>query len=193
MWLRKLYQSDYVVLDTETTGTRRHSQVIEIAVLSKQGNVIFQSLLQPSTSIEPIATSVHGLSWKDVKDAPTFDQIASELYQCLQDKLVLAYNAAFDIRLLFQTARAFEIPFPRPEVACIMYCYSKVRGERTSRGQYRRFPLGEAYKHMQMAVPTVQPGREYSFIQSHRAECDARYLHELVKHLTEQAIKREPI
>jgi len=193
MWLRKLHQSDYVILDTETTGSRRYSQVIEIAVLSKQGNVLFHSLLQPSTSIEPISTSVHGLTWKDVKGAPTFDQISSNLYQCLQDKLVLAYNAAFDIRLLFQTARAFEIPFPRPEATCMMYCYSKVRSEMTAYGQYRRFPLGDACQHMQIAVPTTQLGGERFILLDHRAEGDARHLLELVQCLTEQATKRETL
>lgn len=190
-WLRRLYSSEYVVIDTETTGSRRYSQVIEIAVLSKQGDLIFHSLLQPSTPIEPIATSVHGLTWKDVKDAPTFDTLSGDLYQCLQNKLVLAYNAAFDIRLLFQTARAFRMPFPPPEAACLMYCYSKVRGEKTPRGQYRRFPLGEACLHMEVTVPTVQFGGDQVAMLEHRARDDARHLYELLQCLMKQAGRRQ--
>jgi DNA polymerase-3 subunit epsilon len=180
-WLRGLQQIDYVVIDCETTGSRRYSQVIEVAVLNKQGNLLFHSLLRPSTPIEPIATSIHGLTWRDVKDAPTFDACCDALYQSLQGKLVLAYNAAFDIRLLFQTARAFQIPFPAMETACLMYCYSKMRGEMTPSGQYRRFPLVEACQHMQIAIPLAQlEGKPFAMLR-HRAEDDTRLLYELVQ------------
>lgn len=185
-WLRDLQNREYVIIDTETTGSRRYSQVIEIAILSKQGDLLFSSLLQPSTPIEPIATSVHGLAWRDVKDAPTFDMIYDEVYRCLQGKLVLAYNTAFDIRLLFQTARAFRVHFPRPEAACVMYCYSKVRNEKTPRRQYRRFSLGDACRHMHIEVPIVQFRGEQFVILSHRAKDDALYLYKLIQCLIKE-------
>ena len=175
------------MIDTETTGSMRYSQVIEIAILNQEGEQIFHSLLRPSTPIEPIATSVHGLTWKDVKDAPTFAEISQDLYASLQKKLILAYNAAFDVRLLFQTARAFEVHFPLMEAACLMYCYSKIRGERTPRGQYRRFRLGDACLAMRIEVPTVQFGEERIAMLKHRAGDDARYLYELLQHLIESS------
>lgn len=189
-WLQTLNTREYVVIDTETTGSMRYSQVIEIAILNTQGEQIFHSLLKPSTPIEPIATSVHGLTEKDVKDAPTFAEIAQDLYSSFQNKLILAYNAAFDIRLLFQTARAFEVHFPLMEAACLMYCYSKICGEKTPRGQYRRFRLGDACQAMQIEVPMVQFGDERIAMLKHRAGDDTRLLYELLQCMIESSHSR---
>jgi DNA polymerase III epsilon subunit-like protein len=188
-WLRELADLDYVLLDVETTGSMRSSQVIEVAVLDKRGDRLFHSLFCPTTPIDPFASAVHGMTWKDVKDAPSFDLLHADLYKCLRGHLVLAYNAAFDIRLLFQTARAFQVPFPLLETACLMWCYSKIRGERTPHGQYKRFQLGVACLHVGMPVPTVAFDGEQIALISHRAEGDARYLAQFIEHLIHHAGK----
>ena len=77
-----------------TTGSLRSSQVIEVAVLDKRGDLLFHSLFRPTTSIDPFVSAIHGLSWKDVKDAPTFDLLSTDLYECLRGRLVLALAAA---------------------------------------------------------------------------------------------------
>jgi len=185
-WLGELADLDYVLLDVETTGSLRYSQVIEVAVLDKCGDLLFHSLFRPTTSIDPLASAIHGMSWKDVKDAPTFDLRATDLYECLRGRVVLAYNAAFDIRLLFQTARAFQVPFPRLETACLMRCYGKMCGERMANGQYRCFQLGVACLRLGIPVPTKEFFGEQIVLIDHRAEGDARYLHQFAQRLIEQ-------
>lgn len=182
-WLRYLESLEYCVIDTETTGSMRFSQVIEITVLNKQGDVIYTTLLQPTTSIEPIATSVHGLTWKDVKDAPQFSQVYQDIYAHLTGKVVLAYNASFDIRLLFQTARAFQVPFPRLEVGCLMYAYGKLKGERYEESaQYKRHALVKACVNEGIILSDVRQIGDYYYQSGfHRAEQDARHLYDLLQ------------
>lgn len=182
-WLQYLGSLDYCVIDTETTGTRRFSQVIEIAILNKQGSVTYTTLLQPTTSIEPIATSVHGITWNDVKDAPQFREVYQDIYAHLIGKVVLAYNASFDVHSLFRTARAFQVPFPRLQVGCLMYAYSKLRGVRCEESaQYRRFALAKACDDEGIALPGIQQsGDTYDQTGFHRAEYDAQYLYTLLQ------------
>jgi hypothetical protein len=66
-----------------------------------------------------------------------------------------------------------------------MYCYSKVRGERTPGGQYRRFPLGTACLQMQVEIPTISIGDSSIAMVEHRAGGDARYLYELLQLMIE--------
>jgi DNA polymerase-3 subunit epsilon len=188
-WLCYLESLEYCVVDTETTGSRRFSQVIEIAILNKQGSVIYTTFLQPTTSIEPLATSIHGLTWQDVKDAPQFSQVYQDIYAHLAGKLVLAYNASFDIHSLFRTARAFQVPFPRLQVGCLLYAYSKLKGERYEESdQYRRFVLAKACINEGITFPGIrQIGDNYYQTDFHRAEQDARYLYELLQRMIEAA------
>lgn len=182
-WLRYLESLEYCVIDTETTGSRRFSQVIEITILNKQGSVTYTTLLQPTTSIEPLATSIHGLTWQDVKDAPQFSQVYQDIYAHLTGKLVLAYNASFDIHSLFRTARAFQVPFPRLQVGCLMYAYSKLKGEQYEEStQYKRHALLKACISEGISLPDLrQVGDHYYQTGFHRAENDARYLYELLQ------------
>lgn len=98
-----------VFLDTETTGTRRFSEIIEICIVDEHGQTLFRSLVNPTTEIEPMASAVHGLTCGDVKDAPRYAEIYEEVMSYLRNRTVIAYNASFDIRLLKQTTDCYEL------------------------------------------------------------------------------------
>lgn len=108
--VRALRDECAVILDTETTGLGKEDQVIEIGVIDLAGNVLFERRVCPSVVIHPAAEAVHGITPAMVSDCPTFDQIAGELRQVIEGRRVLIYNAAFDLRLLRQTYRAFGLP-----------------------------------------------------------------------------------
>lgn len=118
-----------VFLDTETTGMQRFSEIIEISVVDEHGQTLFHSLVNPTTEIEPMASAVHGLTRRDVKDAPRYPDIHQVLMCYMHNRVVIAYNASFDIRLLKQTADCYELAFPNLHVGCLMYAYAKYREE----------------------------------------------------------------
>jgi len=161
-----------VFLDTETTGTRRFSEIIEICIVDERGRTLFRSLVNPTTEIEPMASAVHGLTHRDVKDAPRYPEIHEEVINHLHNRIVIAYNASFDIRLLKQTADCYELAFPALHTGCLMYAYAKYREEyvEQSNGQrrckIRRLEEAMAYERLDM--PPL-----------HRAERDAQCVHRL--------------
>jgi DNA polymerase III epsilon subunit-like protein len=161
-----------IFLDTETTGTRSFSEIIEICLVNEHGKTLFRSLVYPTTEIEPMATMVHGLTRDDVIGAPRFPQIYETVMNHLRDHVIIAYNAAFDMRLLKQTADCYELAFPELHTACLMYAYAKYRDEYIESGNGRlrckTCRLDEALVYEQLDMPPF-----------HRAERDAQCLHRL--------------
>src|SRR3954470_5690014 len=68
--------------DLESTGTNiTHDRIIEIAVIKvmPNGEVLRKtSLLNPGIPIPPESTIFHGIQDSDVKDKPTFKEVAKE-------------------------------------------------------------------------------------------------------------------
>ncbi len=161
-----------VFLDTETTGTQRFSEIIEVCIVDEHGQTLFHSLVNPTTEIEPMASAVHGLIRRDVKDAPRYPDIHEALIAYMHDHVIVAYNASFDIRLLKQTVDCYELEFPDLHVGCLMYAYAKYREEyvEQSNGQIRckTHRLEEAIRFECLDLPLL-----------HRAERDAHCVHKL--------------
>ena len=66
-----------IYLDTETTGFGPRAEIVDIAAVSAAGEVLLESLVQPTRRIPADATRVHGITNADVKDAPAWcDQYA---------------------------------------------------------------------------------------------------------------------
>lgn len=64
-------------------------------------------------------TALHGLTWNDVKDAPAFPGIATDLLARLtKADLVVAHNASFDMGALYATLVRFGLLCPAFEYAC---------------------------------------------------------------------------
>ncbi len=88
------------VLDTETTGRDpQNDRIVEIGIVVGRGGEIVQRLnwlINPGIPIPDGAREVHGISDDDVKDAPSFKEIAADIAAALQDVVPAAYNASFD-------------------------------------------------------------------------------------------------
>jgi DNA polymerase III subunit epsilon len=96
------------VVDIETTGLYPSvDRVVEVGVvlLDERGQVEdeFCTLVNPGRDVGP--TSLHGISARDVTEAPSFGEIAAYLDYLLAGRLVVAHNALFDLRFL---AREFS-------------------------------------------------------------------------------------
>ena len=88
-----------VFLDVETTGFDDTDEIIEIAILDEDGQVLFKSLVKPSISIPADATKIHGLTNKDVERMPTLKELEPEIVRALRSKHVVTYGG-LDVKLL---------------------------------------------------------------------------------------------
>src|SRR3990172_10776779 len=90
----------FAVVDVETTGfsPRLHDRVIEVAVVRLSPGGLpadeYTTLVNPCRDVGP--THIHGITATEVKDAPTFDQIAGDVGQRLVGAILVAHNLRFD-------------------------------------------------------------------------------------------------
>lgn len=112
-WARNLLARNpdtWVILDKETTGLDPKAEVIQIGVIDGRGDVLMNNVLvKPTRSIPPEATAVHHITNDMVKDALSFPDVLPQLLEVIEGKLLVIYNANYDIRLLIQSARAHNI------------------------------------------------------------------------------------
>ena len=111
---------DLVFLDVETTGLDVvvGDAICEIGackVRARETIDTFETLVNPKKSVPPEAYLIHKISDDDLKDAPYFEKIIDKLTSFLDNSVVCAYNAEFDIGFINHEARrrdlsAIELP-----------------------------------------------------------------------------------
>ena len=102
--------------DLETTGIKvATDRIIEISIVRQQvdGTTKIKTLrINPEMPIPPEVTEIHGITDEDVKDCPTFKQVARELAQFLDNCDLAGYNSNhFDIPLLVEEFLRADIDF----------------------------------------------------------------------------------
>jgi DNA polymerase-3 subunit epsilon len=95
------------VIDLEATGINLGSdRIVEIAIvrIMPDGKQVTKSkLINPEIPIPKAASDIHGITDEQIKDAPTFKQVANELKQFLDNCDLAGYNSnRFDIPLLVE-------------------------------------------------------------------------------------------
>lgn len=92
----------YWVVDSETTGTEENDKACEVAGFLCEGTKIishYQTLVNPGIPIPAIASAVHHITDKDVKDAPNIEDAMAPFFDEDFD-FVVAHNADFDMRMM---------------------------------------------------------------------------------------------
>ncbi|MDX1387495.1 MAG: exonuclease domain-containing protein, partial [bacterium] len=91
---------DFTIVDLETTGLSPNGdRIIEIgALVVEQGKWVssFSTLVNPERPLPPFITQLTGIHDKQVKKAPTFEEIAEEVFELFRGRLLVAHNARFD-------------------------------------------------------------------------------------------------
>lgn len=138
-----------VVLDFECTGANNTpviDEAVSVAVTDLGGNVLYSSLIQPTRPIPAESTEIHGISDADVKDAPTFKVIASDMAKVIDGRRVWIYNAAYDFRIWIQSAWLRGFVAPPLDAKCAMLEYARLFGAMDSNGEWKWHKLGAAYE-----------------------------------------------
>ncbi len=172
-WQGLLDRTDVLILDSETTGFRNSSEIIELAVMDTTGAVRLDRLIMPKGRIPSAASDVHGITRADLHkaDAPAWPSVHAEACELLQAAdTVLIYNADFDTRLLRQTAERHGLTMPAFKARCVMLDYASYRRVPTSKPGWRWFKLTDAARHHGVPVDNA-----------HRAADDARLTLELMR------------
>lgn len=156
---RSLLERRPLFLDTETTGFSALDQVIEVAVLERTGELRFDVRIRPTVEISEGASDVHGLIAEMLVECPTFGDVWPRLAAVLRNRVLVTYNADFDMRLLAQSVEAVDtksmaMQDMRRHANCAMRLYARYWGERSrGRGAYRWQKLTDACAQQGIVVP----------------------------------------
>ncbi|MBX3045164.1 MAG: 3'-5' exonuclease [Ignavibacteriae bacterium] len=93
-----------VFFDIETTGTDlNNDKIVEIYLKKLPDNKILEYRINPGIPIPKAASDVHGITDKDVNNAPSFKDIAKNIFQFIDKCDLAGYNAIkFDIPFLYR-------------------------------------------------------------------------------------------
>jgi DNA polymerase III subunit epsilon len=116
------YKKDFVVLDTETTDL--NGEIIEISIIDRHENILFNSLVKPKNPISKEAFSIHRISDNMVSNAQTWPEIYPEVIKILRDKLILIFNDEFDRQMIYNSCSAWELENPVLLTECVMRRYA---------------------------------------------------------------------
>jgi DNA polymerase III subunit epsilon len=89
--------NSFLALDVETANAD-YSSICQIGIVQiENGEIInkWSTLVNPEAYFDPFNISIHGISEEDVKDAPTFDKIYSELNTRISDQIIV-HHMPFD-------------------------------------------------------------------------------------------------
>ena len=118
---RKLSDLTYTVFDTETTGLEPSNgdEIIQIGAARIVNNrllrqEIFNQLLDPERRLKPESIPIHGITEDMVRGQPNIDVVLPAFHEFCEDTVLIAHNAAFDMRFLQLKEERTGIRFTQP-------------------------------------------------------------------------------
>jgi DNA polymerase III epsilon subunit-like protein len=176
-FIAELREGDALILDTETSGLNNKAEILQIGIVSLEGEALFNSKVKPAKARRwDEAMRVHGIAWSDVKDAPSIGQLAEQLKKIIYDRLVAIYNADFDTRMLWQSIKADGASssyqwLHEQDWECVMQAYAEYWGQWNSRyGSYKWQSLTNACRQQGVKI-----------VDAHDALGDARLTAALIR------------
>lgn len=175
---RQWYYHDPILLDTESTGLDPCAEALELAIIDREGCLLFERRFQPSIQIPAEVTAIHGIGWDDVEPLPGIDHYWQEIREGLRGRLVLGYNLGYDLRILHRSAMQLGLDPTLPVLATgdVMQLYQAFTGAD------RWISLAKASEMCGLAVDNL-----------HAARVDAELTRRLLLHMACSELEGEAV
>ncbi|MBK8891513.1 MAG: DNA polymerase III subunit epsilon [Dechloromonas sp.] len=118
---RKLSELTYTVFDTETTGLQPSAgdEIIQIGAARIVNNrllrqEIFDQLVDPERPLKPESIQIHGITEDMLRGKPKIDVVLPAFHEFCADTVLIAHNAAFDMRFLQLKEARTGVRFTQP-------------------------------------------------------------------------------
>lgn len=149
----------FIAIDLET-ATRERFSICEIGIAIVEDSKIIASkswLVQPPYNrYDYFNIMVHGINPNDTKDCPTFPEVWNDVVPLLNNRIIVAHNASFDMYALKDAFKVWHIDYPSIEYYCSYRVAQKV------------VPNCDSY-----SLPCICRELNIDFGKHHRAEGDA--------------------
>lgn len=111
----------YVVFDTETTGLNpsQGDEIIQLGAIRIVNSrllyhEVIDQLVDPKRFVPPESVAIHGIDPTLLKGQPTIDQVLPHFHQFAENSVLVAHNAAFDMRFLQLQEEKTGLVFTNP-------------------------------------------------------------------------------
>ena len=118
---RKLSELTYTVFDTETTGLEPSAgdEIIQIGAARIVNNrllrqEVFDQLVNPERPLKPESVQIHGITEDMLRGKPKIDVVLPAFHEFCADTVLIAHNAAFDMRFLQLKEARTGVRFTQP-------------------------------------------------------------------------------
>lgn len=149
---------NFTAIDFETANAHRSSACAIGLAMVEDGKLreTRHFLIKPTPNyFNAINTSIHGIDANTVVNAHNFEELWEELRPFLENRVIVAHNAAFDISVLRYSLDAYGLLYPELEYACSLVLARKLLPGR------ERYNLAALSAYFDIAL------------QHHQAESDA--------------------
>lgn len=175
-WVPVIYEKGiFVAFDTETTGLKPdENRVVEIGAVKfdKRGIISrFSVLIDPECPMPCEASSVNNITDEMLKGKPLFKNVAVDFLKFIQDSVLVAHNAPFDIAFINAELKRCRMGKLTNKFVDTLIFTKEV------------FPRLDSYKLQELAKRF-----EIVAFAAHRAEDDARVCMEVFEHVADKFI-----
>ena len=118
---RLLTELEYTVFDTETTGLNPQGgdeiisigavRIVNCRLLHEE---LFDQFVDPQRSLPPESTKIHGIQPEMLEGQPTIDRVLPLFHNFSDETILVAHNAAFDMRMLEMKEATIGVKFINP-------------------------------------------------------------------------------
>lgn len=124
---------NYAIIDIETTGLSPSAEKItEIAIIIHDGKKVveeFSTLINPERKIPYRITQITGINSKMVDDAPKFYEIAKQIVELTEDKVIIGHNVRFDYGFIRSEFKSLGYDFKRQTLDTIKLARKLIPGK----------------------------------------------------------------
>ncbi len=121
LWQTPLSKLTYVVFDTETTGLHpsEGDEIIQLGALRiVNGKILYHEtidqLVDPRRDVPETSVAIHGIQPELLVGQPTINKVLPHFYEFCENSVLVAHNAAFDMRMLEVKQHSTGIVFNHP-------------------------------------------------------------------------------
>lgn len=128
---------DIVFLDIETTGlSLTNDRIVQFGMVI--GDNHYNWLINPEIEISLGAFKVHKISNSDVKDKPTFRQVAENIFNLLDGKTIGTYNGnSFDIPIIIKEFKRCGIDWKPKEKIDVFNIWKSLENQKLTTCYFR--------------------------------------------------------
>lgn len=187
---------DVIAIDFETANNHASSACQLAAVVVRDSQIVSEHswlIRPPRMYFSPRNIEIHGIHPEAVREAPTMEQVWSELSSLVDGQVLVAHNARFDIGVLVASLDAFDVACPALQFTCTRML---ARAAWPGRSGYGLKPLGDwlgvqfrhhdaledarCCAHIALAVEQLHQPGDLSELEAHLKVTRGSYKHSTI-------------